>query len=671
VVGWKTRGAGNRLAPLVVALLLALGLIIAPTPHSVRAEPLPAFPTIYTEPYCISTGGAQTVTFKGRNFEPNAGLTLVQFGTFDGPPPTLQVTTDAYGVFVGDIFVSVGSYTYGIRVDAFYDTNNESTVTSAFVNGCNSGTSTELAVVTSCGDFDNPSIEVRGDRFGGPDVGGDITIELQLNEQTVGTPLTINAAESFDVTLQPGVTLQYGEYTVVANQQSSSDSGTWYGYDSFFVPCPQATIDLVCAQNAGGPPDRMSILVSGTGWQKGTADGYDELEIVFDPDGEPQEFFFSANPYESEPGIGDDGSIGPLEINPYARPNGIYRVQIKQQGYGQDPLLDVVTTFTVPCSTPTIFVDPTCGPPQLVGDEAKRYSVNVTGKDFLPNAIVTVVFDPDFAAGSDYPPENFSASADADGGFTVDIDAAYRPPGAYRIYAYQQTRSGNYQAYAPFPVPCSPPAPALTLDPTCGRDATGLPLAYTINVAGSGFVPGPVNLVFDSTGVTPEPATAVADGSGDFTFALQVNGRPPGAYIVDANQATILGPLDEVTVPFLVACEGVLLRITPTGGARGFVPLVEGFNFPPLTTLLLRWDYGIGASRPITVQTDATGIFTRQLLIFRDDFMGLRHLSVELPTDPLAYADVSVPYLVVAGTVSPPFVTDNPFGPPGPIVLRR
>jgi hypothetical protein len=661
---------GNRLAPLVIASLIALGLLVAPTPHSVRADPLPANPTIYAEPFCISTGGAQTITLKGRNFEPNAGLTIVQYGTFDGPPPTLQVTTDAYGVFVGDIFVSVGSYTYGIRLDAYYDTNNESTVTLAYVNGC--GSDAQVVATPTCGDPDNPTIHVTGARFGGPEEAGDITLELRQGDVTVGKTLVIPASETFDESWQPGVTLDSGEYTIVANQQASSYSGTWFGYDSFLVPCPQVTVDPTCVQQAGGPPDRMSIFVTGvSGWLKGTADGYDEIQVVFDPAGEPQEFFFSANPYESEPGIGDDGSFAALEIDPYVRPSGTYTIQIKQQGYNEDPIVDIVTTFTVPCSTPTIVVDPPCGAPQLVGDDQRQYSLTVTGKDFLPDAIVTIVFDPDFAAGSDYPPENFSESADADGSFKVDIDAAYRPPGAYRVLAYQQTRLGYYQAYAPFPVPCAPPAPTLTLDPTCGPVATGLPLAYTINVTGSGFVPGPVNLVFDSTGVTPEPATAVADGSGQFTFALQVNGRPPGAYIVDANQATILGPLDEITVPFLVACEGVLLRITPTGGARGFVPLVEGFNFPPLTTLLLRWDYGIGSSRPITVQTDENGTFTRQLLIFRDDFMGLRHLSVGLPTDPLAYADVTVPYLVVAGTVSPPFVTDNPFGPPDPIVLRR
>jgi hypothetical protein len=655
---------------MVVAVFIALGLLVAPAPQRARAVPLPADPTIYTEPSCITTGGAQTITLKGRNFEPNAGLTIVQFGTFDAQPPTLQVTTDAYGVFVGDIFVSVGSYTYGIRLDAFYDSNNESTVTSAFVNGC--GSDASVVATPNCADTDNPTIHVTGARFGGPDVAGDITLELRQGDVTVGETLVIGASETFDVKWQPGVTLDRGEYTVVANQYGSSYSATWFGYDTFVVPCPQVTVDPTCVQQAGGPPDRLSIFVTGIGgWLQGTADGYDEIQVVFDPAGEPQEFFFSANPYESEPGIGEDGSFAALEINPYARPEGTYTIQIKQQGYNEDPILDVVTTFTVPCSTPTIFVDPPCGPPELVGDVKRRYSLSVTGKDFLPNAGVTVVFDPDFVAGSDYPPETFTSVTEVDGSFKVAVDAAYRPPGAYRVLAYQETRSGTYQAYAPFPVPCAPPAPTLTLDPTCGPVATGLPLAYTINVTGSGFVPGPVNLVFDSTGLAPEPTTAVADGSGSFTFSLQVNGRPPGAYIVDANQATILGPLDEITVPFLVACEGVLLRITPTGGARGFVPLVEGFNFPPSTALLLRWDYGIGASRPITVQTDASGTFTLQLLIFRDDFMGLRHLTVELPTDPLAYPDVTVPYLVVAGTVSPPFVTDNPFGPPDPIVLRR
>lgn len=667
----RLRGISQRLAPLVVGAFIAMGLLIAPTPHNVRAEPLPAYPTIYTEPFCFTTGGPQTVTLKGRNFEPNAGLTIVQFGTFDAQPPTINVTTDAYGVFVADIFVSVGYTTYGIRLDAFYDTNNESTVTSAFVNGC--GSDAQVVATPNCGDTDNPTIHVTGARFGGPDVAGDITVELRQGDVTVGESLVIGASETFDVRWQPGVTLDRDEYTVVANQYASSYSGTWFGYDTFLVPCPQVTVDPTCVQQAGGPPDRMSIFVTGiSGWQKGTADGYDEIQIVFDPDGEPQEFFFSANPYESEPGIGDDGSFAALEINPFARPDGTYTIQIKQQGYGADPIVDVVTTFTVPCSTPTIEFGPLCGPPELVGDEKRRYSLGVVGFDFLPNEEVTVVFDPDFAAGSDYPPETFTSVVDSGGTFKLDIDAAYRPPGAYRIWAYQVTRAGSYEASALFAVPCEPPpTPTLTLDPTCGSVASGLPLAYTINLTGTGFVPGRVDLVFDSAGLTPETATTVADDTGTFTFPMQVTGRPPGAYLVVASQTTVAGLLDQVSVPFLVACEGVLLRITPTAGARGFVPYVEGFNFPPSAKLLLHWDYGIGASQPIAVETDENGTFTRQVLIYRSDFMGLRHLTVELPSDPLAYADVIVPYLVMAGTVSPPFFTDNPFGPPDPIVLRR
>ena len=74
---------------------------------------------------------------------------------------------------------------------------------------------------------------------------------------------------------------------------------------------------------------------------------------------------------------------------------------------------------------------------------------------------------------------------------------------------------------------------------------------------------------------------------------------------------------------------------------------------------------------PITVQTDETGSFTRQVLIFHTDFLGLRHMTLQMPADPAAFTELVADYLVVQGTVMPPFVVDNPFGPAEPIVLRR
>jgi len=44
---------------------------------------------------------------------------------------------------------------------------------------------------------------------------------------------------------------------------------------------------------------------------------------------------------------------------------------------------------------------------------------------------------------------------------------------------------------------------------------------------------------------------------------------------------------------------------------------------------------------------------------------------VHNPDDPLAYAGLTVEYLVTAGSVSPPFVLDSPVTGSDPIVLRR
>ena len=166
---------------------------------------------------------------------------------------------------------------------------------------------------------------------------------------------------------------------------------------------------------------------------------------------------------------------------------------------------------------------------------------------------------------------------------------------------------------------------------------------------------------------------ATADERGAFTLTAQFNGRRPGSYLILANQFTELGLIAEVSVPFPVTCDLAVLRITPDSGARGFVPVVEGFNFPAGATLLLRWDHGIRAGQPLEVETDEAGSFRRQVVVFNTDFTGPRRMSIEWPEDPTAYAALFVDYLVTSTTVSPPFrLSGNPIADPdATIVLRR
>jgi hypothetical protein len=690
------RGAIRLLVPFTAALVVASAALVAPTPQPVAADPLPSNPVLRTTPDCLPgsslytpsaltspaaspTYSYQTMTISGDNFDPNSKLFIFAYGISQTYFP---VTADAYGVFSTTVNMPYDPYSYNERIDAALDVGADP-LASAYLSTCDY--SPKLVAETTCGDGNNPPIHVIGTGFLDPYNSSDITLQLMQGEGTVGSTQQVSAAASFDVIFQPNTTLASGQYTVVATQTANINSDYSYivsAEDDFLVPCPQVSITASCSDKSGAPPDRLSIQVNGTGFLQGTDDGLDEIEITFDPGQEPQEFFFYHDYYDTGPGIQEDGTIPTLLINPYMRPEGVYTIEVRQQGYSVDPIVAVETTFAVPCPVATLTLYPSCGAPALVGAEPQQYDITVYGSEFVPSAPVVVTFDADNAAGADFQPETFQASVQSDGTFYLDINPAFRPPGSYRVAANQSPAplsltTGIYaqsfqpvEASATFSVPCTPPAPTLTADPTCGAEAADQPAAYSINLLGSGFAPGLVELIFDPAG-TPEMSSATADDYGAFSTVFVVNGRPPGAYDIVGQQESVLGLLDQFSVQFLVPCGGAMLKITPASGAQGFVPMVEGTGFPPNATLLLHWDYGIGASQPISVQTDQDGNFTRQIVIFAHDFMGLRHLTVEQPDNPSAFSTIVVSYLVSAGTVSPPFTIDNPFGPPDPVVFRR
>jgi hypothetical protein len=477
----------------------------------------------------------------------------------------------------------------------------------------------------------------------------------------VGDSTIVDAATEFDRYWSPGIALAPGEYKIVATQVNRV---TNYDTRPFVVPCPTITVTPACVPS-GGPPDTFSLTVSGSGWEplNSRGEGKPELSVVVDPGDEPQEFFS----HYTAPR--DDGSFGPVEITPYARPNGTYVVRVVQTYYDNVIERQAEMTVGVPCRRASLSVDPACGPPAILGDVERSYDLTLTFSNF-PALSFVVTVDADGVAGPDYPPETIAFLGDTIP-TQVTVQARYRPPGVYRILVSGSTAVRTVEASATFTVPCETPAPTLDIDPPCGQEAAGQPAAYTVAVTGSGFAFGHVDLLFDPLTMPPEGAIADADETGGFATSMQLNGRPAGSYQLVASQSTALGLLDEVGATFVVPCAGRTLTITPTSGPLGFVPLVEGFGFPVNTRVLLRWDHGIGATRPISVDTDDSGGFDKQVLIFAHDFMGLRHLTVELPDDPAAFSGIEAAYLVTAGFVAPPFFVDNPFGPPDEMIVRH
>ena len=650
-------------------MALAAGLIVVPRPQPAAAETLQETPVIEVTPYCFPYDSLWNITVTGHSFQANAAVNVSDWIYYTKPDDSETVTTDEYGTFTTQLTVRTNYYYYSNFIKAVYayDTT-ATTVAQTYFSNCPGGP-TITTLDPGCSDDAVPTIHVVGTGWAaGP---SDALINFRLvgryQGPQYGQTFSIRPAASFDVQWPLGVELPAGEYDVIISQNSEDGSVENYKQIRFVTPCPQVYVTPDCAGQAGGPPSRLTLTVGGSGFDSENEDGYADLEIVFDPDGKAQTFYYSA-----EDTLGGGGSFGPVDITPYARPDGTYTVEFRQNYEGDGSAVrDVKTTFRVPCYDPTIAVEGTCGPPAITGDVAKRYSLTVTGTDFAPGQLVTVVFDADqLAVGVGFPQETFTGRVGKNGLFLVPINPAFRPPGAYRILAYQDVSTGHVEASTAFTTPCRVLDPTLTVDPTCEPAAAGQTGAYTLNLTGSGFATGFVQLVFDPTG-TPVSGGVQAGPRGAFEYPFVVDGRPPGAYSVVASQTTALGLLDEQTTSILVPCTGLILRITPASGPRGFVPLVEGFGFPALTTLELEWDHGIGANQPIKVQTDDNGSFSRQVMVFQHDFTGPRNMTVHNPADPTAYTDLLAPYLVVMGTVIPPFVTDNPFGAPDPIVIRR
>jgi hypothetical protein len=299
--------------------------------------------------------------------------------------------------------------------------------------------------------------------------------------------------------------------------------------------------------------------------------------------------------------------------------------------------------------------------PDLDG-QAGAYTLSLTGGGFLPGN-VTVVLDPSGA------PFSGTVVADTTGYVSATVVTDGKHAGSYPLIAYQDNDGVHIEASATLTVPCA----TVTLSPPCVAPADGKAAAYQVTATGVGFGPGPVDLVFDPTSLAPVTTQALADAFGSFTAPMTLDGKPPGIYDLVASQTSSYGLLDQSIAQLLVPCDLAIIRITPSTGPRGFVPVVEGFGFKPLTSLVLQWDLGIGAHQPTTVLTDEFGYFRSELVVFQHDFLGLRHVTVTDPTNPEAYTDLLQPYLVAAAAIQPPFSADEPSAgsAPDPVIFQR
>jgi hypothetical protein len=663
----------RRLASPALAALIVLQLFAARVPTVRAALSTINPPILYLSPGCVTSESLATVTVTGRNFDRNTAIHVYdEYSNGTG----VVVTTTNYGTFTANVPLEPTLY-HNIWTD---DATTGYSITFAYFEAC----PPSIKATPQCAAGPGP-ISVHGVGWNASvpvGTSANIVVDMLDSSSAVVATKTIAPTATFTTSLDPA-SLSAGVYRIRATQTYAGDSVTpGFNYDDtvyFRVPCPTVVITPTC-DTAGNPDDPLlSLTVTVANF----TDAQEYLEIVIDPGGQPQEF------------LTDSAADGSYVITPFRRPAGTYAVLVKQ-GYdryqnsrdGTNLIwVQASADFTTPCYVPTPSPSPTptpsptfqgfnptitlgtpCGAPQLDNDVPIHYTLGVSGSGFVPGP-VTITFDADRSG------QVFSATADGNGTLNAVIVPAAGPEGAYRVVAHEDVVGALVaDAEATFTVPCAQPSPILSSDVTCGEVAPAVPAAYLLNLTGTGFLPGRVDITFDALGALPEPTVAIADANGAFVATLTPTGRAPGSYQVLAHQqVSASGTVVEATLDFVVACEGPQFRLLPDNGPPGFVFTVVGQGFPPNADVLLRWSRGINAGKPISARTDAGGTFTRQVLIFYGDFLGLRTLTIELAADPLALLALPPnPYRVTQGTVSPPFTLEqNPFAAPGATIVVR
>lgn len=207
-------------------------------------------------------------------------------------------------------------------------------------------------------------------------------------------------------------------------------------------------------------------------------------------------------------------------------------------------------------------------------------------------------------------------------------------------------------ALAPWRPALAQPAPpaAITVTVVCDAAAS----TFSVEVRGVSFNPFTAVLVtFDAdAGGRPESFDAAADGFGRFDVTFRTRPRPPGSYLVRADDFRER----EATATAAVACAGPspVLRFHPAVTRGGFVVELAGAGFPPGASVRLDWDILSSRLTPPGVTTDAAGAFAiPHVLVFHGTRIGTVTV-VATPGGPETFPATAAPLLVEPGTLQPP-----------------
>ncbi|MGZ8696066.1 MAG: hypothetical protein ACXWZ1_01785 [Gaiellaceae bacterium] len=140
------------------------------------------------------------------------------------------------------------------------------------------------------------------------------------------------------------------------------------------------------------------------------------------------------------------------------------------------------------------------------------------------------------------------------------------------------------------------------------------------------------------------------------TVALAVVPTAPGRVV---NAATVETTTDDGkrsndsdrTTTTVTRAVSPLLTLDPPLGTPGFATLAIGTGFPANTTVMLRWQPGLGV--PVRVRVDANGAFRTHVLVIPHDRIGRRKLVARSQSRSRAFKPVAAKFLVVPPTVQP------------------
>ena len=677
-----------RILPAVMsAVLLASTLIVAQHPEVAHAQ-LREIPRLKLDPPCggsvvgVEVFYPTTVTVIGYGFTPGTTVAITVAGT-PALPPADALTVDDYGTFDYPIQFWQPATAGPFYAEARSNVTRSEAAGAYYDAPCPETNPTPVLTLTpTCGDPGTPvRIVVKGSNFYDQYTKALVVTDYDWDPYATNPPAPYAQTDSFnssggtfeqDVGFTPPRADVFRVSVIVYFASTNLDSvslGRPFTLSAFFnAPCPVLKVNPYC-EFEGSPPSRYNLTLNGQGFLP-----TGPLNITYDPVGVPQVYIWDYT-------VNDDGTWGPIDIAPFPRVGPI-DIVVRQYEYHNDSpevVLEARVTLNVPCGPVPITVDPTCNSPQFLSDAPHTWSLKASGSPFQTGPYpVTFTFDPtgpelegdEVKSATVYPDENGFAEA--------RLLVSARPAGPYTVYARQEVGDVVLEGSANFNSPCTTRTPVVSVDPPCVDRQAG-DGTYDITISGRRFIRGLVDISFDPDS-TNQTATERTKDDGSFSHPMRVTALKPGTYTVrvqqtDSNKVV----LDEGTSTFAIACGNgppPSLTITPGSATPGFVVLVVGQNLPTLATFYLYWDHGIGRSTPIRVDTDATGTFEKQVLIFRHDFMGSRTMtigsSIDL-LDPQPIPDVSATLLVVPGNGTPPAYNlfGGSSGPGEPIVNRR